>query len=64
MSRCKRLTKLSYKDYNRRSKLGRRALNNLRKKGYRAKLLVLYSAEINGTTVLKKIALSSSTPSK
>ncbi len=55
----KRQTKLSYKDFNRRSKLGRRALNNLRKKGYRGKFLVLYSAQIDGTTVLKKIQLSS-----
>ena len=55
----KRQTKLSYKDYNRKSRLGRRALNNLRKKGYRAKLLVIYSAEIDGTTVLRRIRLSS-----
>lgn len=53
----KRQTKISYKDFNRRSKLGRRALNNLRKRGYRGKFLVLYSAEIGGTTVLKSIRL-------
>ncbi len=55
----KRLTKISFKDFNRRSKLGRRALNDLRKKGYRGKFLVLYSAEVDGTTVLKKIQLTS-----
>ncbi len=55
----KRQTKISYKDFNRRSRLGERALNSLRRRGYIGKFLVVYSAEIDRTTVLKKIGLRS-----
>ncbi len=49
----KRMTKLSFKDFNRKSRLGKRACNRLRKKGYRSKFVVFYTVEVDGTIVSK-----------
>ncbi len=53
----KKMTKVSFKDFNRRSKLGNNALNKLRKKGYRGTYVVIYSAQVDGVIVKKTITL-------
>ncbi len=53
----KEITKFSFKDFSRKSKFGRRALNKLRKQGYRGTFAVIYSAEIDGKTIKRTIFL-------
>ena len=53
----KRVTKFSFKDYSRKSKIGRRALNKLKARGYKGTFAVIYSAEINGKTIKSTIFL-------
>ena len=53
----KEITKFSFKDFNRKSKYGRRALNKLKKQGYSGTFAVIYSAEIDGKTIKRTIFL-------
>ena len=50
-------TKFSFKDFNRKSKLGRRALNKLKKKRYRGTYVFYLIAEIEGRKIVKKVEL-------
>ncbi len=50
-------TKFSFKDFNRRSRLGRKALNKLRKKRYRGTFVFVYTAQIDGKTIGKEVKL-------
>ncbi len=54
----KRRTKYSFKDFNRKSRLGRRALNKLRKHyKYRGTFVFVYTAKIEGRTIKKEVTL-------
>ena len=50
-------TKFSFKDFNRKSKLGRRALNKLKKKRYKGTYYFYLIAEIEGRKIVKKVEL-------
>ncbi len=60
----KSMTRISFKDFNRRSRIGRRSLNKLKKKRYRGTFVVLYTAEVNGVTVKKTLTLATKKSSK
>ncbi len=55
--KSKKKTTFSFKDFNRKSKYGRKALNKLKKQSYSGTFAVIYSAEIDGKTVVKTILL-------
>ncbi len=55
----KKQTKFSYKNYNRRSKLGRSALRKLRSKRYRGTFVVVYTAEVSGVKIKNRVKLTS-----
>ncbi len=53
----KRRTDISFKEFNRRSKLGKKALRSLKRKRYRGTYVIFYTAKVGKTTVSKKITL-------
>ena len=53
----KRQTKFAFKPFSRRSRIGRRALRSLKKKGYRGTFVVLHTAKVGNATVKKTITL-------
>ncbi len=53
----KRQTKFAFKPFSRRSRIGRRALRSLKRKGYRGTFVVVYTAKVGKTTVKKTITL-------
>ncbi len=55
----KKRTKFSYKNYNRRSKRGKNALNRLKKKRYRGSFVVVYTAEVSGVKIQNTVKLTS-----
>lgn len=56
----KRRTDISFKEFNSRSKLGKKALRSLKKKRYRGTYVLLYTAKVGKTTVSKKLTLKMS----
>ncbi len=55
----KKRTKFSYKNYNRKSKRGRSALNKLKRKRYRGSFVVIYTAEVSGVKIKNTVKLTS-----
>lgn len=53
----KRQTKFAFKPFSRRSRIGRRALRSLKKKGYRGTFVVLHTAKVGNTTVKETMTL-------
>ncbi len=53
----KRKTNTSFKDFNRRSKRGKRALSNLKKKRYRGTYVFVYTAIVDGKTIKKQLQI-------
>lgn len=54
----KRVTKLSYKAFNRTSRHGRRALNRLQSRRYRGAYIFIYTAEVDGRVVRGEVRLT------
>ncbi len=53
----KKKTNISFKDFNRRSKRGKRALSKLKKRRYRGVYVFVYTAVVNGKTIKKRYEL-------
>ena len=53
----KRGTKISFRQFNRKSRLGRSALRKLGRKRYRGTYVILYTAEVDGAALRKTVVL-------
>ncbi len=53
----KKKTNISFKDFNRRSKRGKRALGKLKKRRYRGVYVFVYTAVVDGKTIKKRYEL-------
>ena len=53
----KRKTNFSYRNFSRKTRLGRRALRNLKKRRYRGTYVVIYTAQVDGIFVKKTLTL-------
>ncbi len=53
----KRQTKISFREFDRKSKLGKKARKKLKKKRYRGTYYLIYMAQVDGKTIKKSIML-------